>query len=427
MYSSGVAFLIGIGAALTNLLKKTRLKREALFEDEGAAGSAAGSSWPQDLPRVQPRQFVLKWVRTLTRKLALARRKSAAPAEVLSAPARAKKPLSLKVAAALNLLYWPFFYSGIVISAWFAADSVLQLAVSSATYGAIAAVADPVLTVLTPTAVGFWTNWLAVKMLFHPRRKNAVWWGLVPARREELIDGIAAGVMKQLISPEIVQEHLHKSAVIQRFVNETACALQDTLENPRFRQELKGLVYGIVHKFATSPETRRSVERLVRAKISDWTGESLGAKIAEWTKELWGPLVVKEVIQALPDLPQATDSVIAHVERSLNQVPQIMERENSRIESLITRAIVEALHNLDIKQVVKAQLSKLDEQGLERMLTGNVTTELKFIQTSGGVFGLLAGLAFIYPSSRPVLLAVGLALWAAYRTTVKKQTGLTTA
>src|SRR5262245_52934595 len=229
MRSAGVAFIISVGAALRSLLKARPNKEDQGWEKDRRQHAAA---WPEDLPRVQLRQFVLRWSRTLTRKLALARRKKPVPIDSTLAAAEASKPLSLRIAAAINFLYWPFFYSGVALCVWFAADSVLQLLLSRSAYQTIAAISDPILTIVTPTAVGFWTNWLAVKMLFHPRGRNAVWWGLVPARRNQLIDGIAAGVMKQLISPEIVQEHLHKSGVVQRFVNDAAEALKDTLEIP---------------------------------------------------------------------------------------------------------------------------------------------------------------------------------------------------
>jgi uncharacterized membrane protein YheB (UPF0754 family) len=421
MRSDRVAFLFGVGVAVKSLLKNARLKVAPFPAGSKYRGYQGHSSYQGEEGRhIRPGQFVSKWSRTLRRKVALALRKGSPRATPDAAAQFAVKPLSLRIAAAINFLYWPFFWSGIAACVWFGVDSILRLWASTAAYQSVVAVSEPVLILVTPSAVGFWTNWLAVKMLFHPRRKNAIWWGLVPARRSELIDGIAAGILKRLISPEIIHEHLHKSGVVQAVLNETALALKQTVELPRFRAELKALVCDLVRDFATRPETRRSVEEFVRTKISEWTGVTFGAKIAEWTKNLWGPMVVEQVLQTLPDLPKATDSVLSHLESSLNQVPGLMERENNRIESFITKAIVEALHNLDIKQVVKAQLGKMDELALEKMLASNVTTELKFIQTSGGVFGLLAGVAFVYPASRPLLLITGLALWIVYRITVKK-------
>ncbi|MBI2985445.1 MAG: hypothetical protein HYY45_01635 [Deltaproteobacteria bacterium] len=142
----------------------------------------------------------------------------------------------------------------------------------------------------------------------------------------------------------------------------------------------------------------------------------------EWTKLLWGPVVLTEIMKALPEIPKALDHAFKQIDHALDRVPAWMERESETIEGVLTNIIVEGLRGLDIKQIGKAQLDKMDERELERMLTGNVTTELKFIQTSGGVFGLPAGLSLVDPASRPVLLVAALSLWLAYRVTVKKQT-----
>ena len=418
MYSTGVALLSTLGAALLTWLKNNRFKGHASTAERDKQDQ---TTWPDDLPRVPARRFLVKWLRTLGRKLALNRRKTASSeAASASVSPSGRKPISTIVAEAINYLYWPFVCSGLALTAWFCADLLFQLMLARATYQAIAEISAPVLAIVTPTAVGFWTNWLAVKMLFHPRRQNAVWWGLVPARRSELVDSIANGVMQQLISPEIVHAYLHQSAIVQDFVTRSAAALKETIDHPKFRLELKGVVYGLVYDFATSPQTRLSVEELVSTKIRDWTGGTVSEKIVEWTKALWGPKVLSQVVQALPELPKATDSVLARIDEYLDKVPDLMERESSRIEDAITKVIVEGLRNLNIRQVVKSQLDKMDEQALETMLTSNVTTELRFIQTSGGVFGFLAGLAFVYPASRPFLLACGAGLWFAYRMTVKK-------
>jgi uncharacterized membrane-anchored protein YjiN (DUF445 family) len=242
----------------------------------------------------------------------------------------------------------------------------------------------------------------------------------VPARRSQIIDSIAGGVLTRLISPEIVRDYLHRSGILKNFVERAVPAMRETIDDVEFRRDMKGLVYGYVYDFAISDETRRTVETMVQDKINDWTGETLGRKIVEWTKSLWGPVVLKEVVKALPEIPRAMDHVFDRIDRGLDGVPRWIERESESIERILTTVIVEGLRGLDIKQIVKTQLDKMDERELERMLTGSVTTELRFIQTSGGVFGFLAGIAFVLPETRPALLLAAIGLWLAYRATVKR-------
>ncbi len=389
---------------------KTDASRNAGHERQGTA------NWPGDLPRVGVKEFLVKWGGKTARSIFASRTDTAVVRSTREFFPRASSP---KVAALFNQLYWPFFCSGIVMVTWFVVDVVLGMTMSVASYRTVTEFNQPILALLAPTAVGFWTNWLAIKMLFQPRRPNAVWWGLVPARRSQIVDGIAEGVLKRLISPEIVRDYLHRSGVLKSFVDRAVPAVRETIDDADFRREMKGLVYGLVHDFANSDQTRDAVETMVRNKIHDWTGETLGKKVVEWTKPLWGPVVLAEVVKALPEIPRAMDHAFDRIDQLLNKFPQWIELESETIERTLTSVIVEGLRNLDIRRIVKTQLDKMDERELERMLTGNVTTELRFIQTSGGVFGFLAGIAFLFPASRPLLLLIGLLLWLVYRLTAR--------
>ncbi|HAZ22429.1 MAG TPA: hypothetical protein DHD79_09080, partial [Firmicutes bacterium] len=70
--------------------------------------------------------------------------------------------------------------------------------------------------------------------------------------------------------------------------------------------------------------------------------------------------------------------------------------------------------------IISTQLSKMDEKELEDLLTGNISVEIRFIQTSGGIFGALVAFAVQLPILRPVLLFLGLGLWGLYRVSVGK-------
>lgn len=68
----------------------------------------------------------------------------------------------------------------------------------------------PVLLILTPfitAAIGWFTNWVAIKMLFHPRVPKRVlfwkWQGLIPRRQSQLAKESA-----EIIEREILQQHM---------------------------------------------------------------------------------------------------------------------------------------------------------------------------------------------------------------------------
>ncbi|MFP4070252.1 MAG: DUF445 domain-containing protein [Opitutales bacterium] len=66
------------------------------------------------------------------------------------------------------------------------------------------------LLLLTPfitAAIGWLTNWVAIQMLFHPRKPMRVffwqWQGLIPARQQQL-----AAESAEIIEREILQQHM---------------------------------------------------------------------------------------------------------------------------------------------------------------------------------------------------------------------------
>ena len=56
--------------------------------------------------------------------------------------------------------------------------------------------------------VGYATNWLAVRMLFRPRRRTLGLQGLIPKRRAEIASKIAATVERELVRPSDIEAML---------------------------------------------------------------------------------------------------------------------------------------------------------------------------------------------------------------------------
>ena len=331
-----------------------------------------------------------------------------------------KKPFSLRIATFLNFLNYPLFWSGILLFLWLSADYFLGYALPADLYHIIQAQSKPLVALLGPAAVGYWTNWLAIKMLFHPRRNNAVWWGLIHARREDLIESISEGILSSLISPEIVHDYLHEQGVLKELSKSLSRSVEGVIQEEEFREELRLLLFNLLNNIVNNRKTRELVDQFVSKTIQDWTGQSLSEKMMEWTKQIWGAVVRKQVIEFLPDLPKAIDFVFPHVEVMLQSLPVKIEEEGRAMEPLVARAITDGLRSLNLKEVIRGQLGKMDAADLEKLLTSNISGELVFIQTSGGIFGFLVGLAILFPSFRLLFVAGGLLVGGIYRLSVEK-------
>lgn len=329
--------------------------------------------------------------------------------------------LSLKITAALNLLNLPLFYGGIFILIWLLGEPVLGAVLAPEVFARIRSYSQPFVAVLGPAVVGYYTNWLAIKMLFHPRRPNAVWWGLIPARREDIIETISTEILKRLISPQIISDYLHQEGIVAETVGATRNLLAELVDRPDFRLDCLEVFVGFLTDLLGSAATRHRIRAYLEERITRWQGETLSGKMIEWSKRIWGPKVFDELDRILASSPQEVAAFLPELEKIFIDFTYALREKagdgQRRVEETLTAWLPKVLSKLEIKEIIHRQLRKLDEAELEAALVGNVQRELVFIQTSGGIFGLLVGLAILYPYLRLVFAGVALGLWVVYRLT----------
>ncbi|NLM37149.1 MAG: DUF445 family protein [Firmicutes bacterium] len=332
-----------------------------------------------------------------------------------------KRPLSIRIAMVLNLLNYPLYWSGLVLGGWLLLEYLSAPFLPPTVRAQVRSYSQPLVAVCGPAAVGYWTNWLAIKMLFHPQRKNAVWWGLIHARREDLVFNLAAGIQSAMIAPEIIRDYLYEQGVLKKLTATFAGALDGLIRDPQFQQELQEVMAGLLARIGTDPRTKAHLDQYLDQLIQEWSNESVGGKVLVWTKELWAKALHKPIMGLLAQLPAQAAYLTERLVAYLETLPVKLVAGEKTVEPLVADLIAEGVRGIDLENVIRTQLKKLDPAALERLLTANVSAELVFIQTSGGIFGFLVGLAILYPPLRPVFLLVGLALWVVYLRTVEKK------
>ncbi len=76
---------------------------------------------------------------------------------------------------------------------------------------------DWIFKVALSGTVGIGTNYIAIKMLFRPHEKTALGrQGLIPARRNDIADGIATAVSEQLLDTDSILTYLEENNLIQK-------------------------------------------------------------------------------------------------------------------------------------------------------------------------------------------------------------------
>lgn len=176
--------------------------------------------------------------------------------------------------------------------------------------------------------IGWITNYLAVKMIFRPRKRIRVIGftiqGLVPKRQKELAASIGETVQRDLVSHKDVQDVLH------------------------------------------SPE--------IEAEISLMIGQQIDRLI---TKTLGGNPMIAMFLQGNV-LNQIRETLL---EQLKSAIPEFMERITLKVET-----------SLDFKQIVQSKIESFDLSQLEDIIYRISAKELKMIEILGGVLGFIVGI-----------------------------------
>lgn len=95
--------------------------------------------------------------------------------------------------------------------------------------------------------VGYFTNFLAIKMLFQPKQGQVLGWqGLVPKNKNQIAKSLGESVQKQLLSPEIILAYIRERELIEAGTNTIADWVDRNLQDPEVRTRITRLVVDLM-------------------------------------------------------------------------------------------------------------------------------------------------------------------------------------
>lgn len=189
----------------------------------------------------------------------------------------------------------------------------------------------PVLLISIPlisALIGWVTNFLAVKMIFHPYTEISILGfklqGLLPKRKADLAEKIGNTVEQELISHEDIQKAVDNPQFHKELTNGVLAAIEDTINN----------------KLAQNP--------LIAMFLTGATAAMIKEMLAE------------------------------EVEK---QVPRFMEQMFEKLEDQI-----------DVKSLVQEKINNFDMSKLEDIIYNIAAKELKAIEVFGAILGGVVGI-----------------------------------
>ncbi|HUU99196.1 MAG TPA: DUF445 family protein [Phycisphaerae bacterium] len=241
--------------------------------------------------------------------------------------------------------------------------------------------------------VGIVTNWIAITMLFRPRRR---WFGfiqgIIPARRAEVISSVAETVQQRLINPSIIEAHIRESRLIEKSLNRVLRRFDTVLRNGNFRAEFQVVLKASLQAFLENADLRSSIVQQADTAVASWCGQTFGNTLGGLIKPLLKRPANGMVNQLLAELPAAVDHVCGRLTDKLDDVPHRIEPYLPEIERSITSQICQAVRNFDVEALVRQRMSDMDDRAIEATIKQAASSQLMWVQLLGALLGALAGL-----------------------------------
>ena len=181
--------------------------------------------------------------------------------------------------------------------------------------------------------IGWFTNWIAIKMLFHPRLPKKIlgvtFQGIFPKRQQQFAMKLGKLVSNELLSFDEIEQKI------------------------------------------TNPQNVEKLLPMLEAHIDVFLKEKLTAQI---------PLLAMFV-----------------GEKTIAQIKGVFMTELQELFPLLMKQYMGTLQQeLDLEKIVSEKVGKFSSDKLEEILNQIMSTEFRFVEIIGGVLGFLIGIAQVF-------------------------------
>lgn len=297
----------------------------------------------------------------------------------------------------------PFVLGILFITSFFWDFAGLSITV----FGSVLAMEGLLRIVAVSGLIGFLTNWVAITMLFNPRKERPLLGqGLIPAQRERVIYRLARTVSDELINEEIIKQKIEENQIIPRYRELAMTVTRGVLEDEEFRRELKILAADYVQNVLTSDTVRKRIVEFVIEKIETYAGEGVGGLALKAYRYVSEDDFKKRIDKAVFAIPAQLDIVLDDLDDLLDLIPGKIEEKSADIEDMATKIVLGFIENLDVYNMIMSNMIDYDESKLEDLLKKSTNEQLNYIKYLGGALGAIGGLVIWQPIPALILFAV---------------------
>ncbi|MDD2792745.1 MAG: DUF445 family protein [Sediminibacterium sp.] len=177
--------------------------------------------------------------------------------------------------------------------------------------------------------IGWFTNWIAIKMLFHPREPKIIlgirFQGIFPKRQQQFAQKLGKMVSRELLSFQDIETKISNPANVQKLM----------------------------------PFVEQHIDHFLRVKLAD----------------------------QMPVISMFIG------DKTINQLKAVFIAELTELFPVIMKNYMNNLQEeLDLEKIVIEKVSGFSSDKLENMLNAIMAKEFRFVEIIGGVLGFIIGL-----------------------------------
>ena len=297
---------------------------------------------------------------------------------------------------------------------------------------------EVIIPLLISALIGYITNDIAIKMLFHPRKAYYIGkWrvpftpGLIPKEKDRVAKSIGQVISTQLLNSEVVSETLTSEEMVTKVrgrleglveenrYNEATVedvllrisrqeAIEEAIES--IKQETTELLYKKLVNIKFGENIARTALNKVKEKAQNsffslmssliddevfdtmaaGVGELIDRMIDENAEETIGRVMDKE-IDTIKDT-RICDLIAEYEEKIPGWIDFLIEA----YKTLVSNNIKSVLEGINLSKIVEDRVASFDVIQLENMIFGIMDRELKAIVYLGALLGFLMGFVNLF-------------------------------
>jgi uncharacterized membrane-anchored protein YjiN (DUF445 family) len=279
--------------------------------------------------------------------------------------------------------------------------------------------------------IGFFTNVLAIRMLFRPLREYRIFGiripftpGILPRERRRLAESIGGMVERELLTPQVIRDRLGRSWVREAVRKQVALyteKIPEKLETAGLSEWLLSGAEELYPRFAAGlagflgkDEIRGELESRGRVLLLDAilklnVFQRLFLQAGQYDRVLHErmPEFVDELIRNLEDFlgeEETRKKILAFFLESLKEAGRDLSTpgagKKEKMDLFITERLLAAagkgaeavLNTIDVEAMVTERIDSLDMLRVEGIILDVMARQLKWIDIFGGILGFLIGL-----------------------------------